>query len=92
MHHPNLQCASASENLNIGSVRENFFINKLEVLESMKYTSEGDFAFEVDVFKIEGCGETNKQVKHLSNSYVIPDDIEVGHLHKIPLWIFGFFY
>ncbi|WP_234409032.1 hypothetical protein [Marinilabilia salmonicolor] len=88
----NLQYALASENPNIGNVRESFFINQLGVLEPMKYTPEGDFAYKDYVFEIGGRGKTNKQVKHLDNSYVVADGIEVGHLRKIPLWMFGFLY
>lgn len=92
MHHPNLQYALSTENPNTGNVREGFFINQLGVLGPMKYTNEGDFAFKDLVFEIGGRGKTNKQVKHLDRSYVAADGLEVGHLHKIPLWLFGFLY
>lgn len=92
MHHPNLQYALATEKPNIGNVRESFFINQLGVLGPMKYTPEGDFAFKNFVFEVGGSGKTNKQIKHLANSFVVADGIEVGHLHKIPLWLFGFLY
>lgn len=92
MHHPNLQFALATEKPNIGNVRESFFINQLGVLGPIKYTSEGDFAFKNYVFEIGGRGKTNKQIQHLDNSYVVADEIEIGHMHKIPLWLFGFLY
>jgi predicted AAA+ superfamily ATPase len=92
MHHPNLQYALASEKPNIGSVRESLFINQLGILGPIKYTPDGDFAFKDYVFEIGGKGKTNKQVKHLKNSYVVADDMEIGHLYKIPLWLFGFLY
>ncbi|WP_010417238.1 ATP-binding protein [Anaerophaga thermohalophila] len=92
MHHPNLQYALADENPNIGNVRESFFINQLGILGPIKYTSKGDFAFADYVFEIGGRGKTNKQVKHLENAFVAADEIEIGHLHKIPLWLFGFLY
>jgi len=92
MHHPNLQYALADENPNIGNVRESFFINQLGILGPIKYTSKGDFAFTDYVFEIGGRGKTNKQVKHLENAFVVADEIEIGHLHKIPLWLFGFLY
>ncbi|MDG5799008.1 AAA family ATPase [Marinilabiliaceae bacterium ANBcel2] len=92
MHHPNLQYALATENPNIGSVRESLFINQLGNLGPIKYTPDGDFAFKNLVFEIGGRKKTNKQIKHHDNSYVVADGIEVGHLHKIPLWLFGFLY
>lgn len=92
MHHPNLQYALAEEKPNIGNIRESVFINQLGVLGPMKYTREGDFAFKDYTFEIGGQKKTNKQVRHLSNAYVVADNIEIGHLHKIPLWLFGFLY
>ncbi|MFW6370659.1 MAG: ATP-binding protein [Bacteroidota bacterium] len=92
MHHPNLQYALASENTNIGNVRESFFINQLGTLGPVNYAPEGDFIFKDYVFEIGGRRKTNKQVKHLKKSFVVADNIEVGHLHKIPLWVFGFMY
>ncbi len=92
MHHPNLHYALATKKPNIGSIRESFFINQLGVLGPMKYTPEGDFAFNNFVFEVGGSGKTNKQIKHFANSFVVADGIEVGHLHKIPLWLFGFLY
>ncbi|MGM0377913.1 MAG: ATP-binding protein [Bacteroidota bacterium] len=92
MHHPNLQYALATENPNIGNVRESFFINQLGVLGSIQYTAEGDFAFRDYVFEVGGRKKTDKQIKHLENGFVVADEIEIGHLHKIPLWLFGFLY
>ena len=92
MHHPNLQFALATEKPNIGTVRESFFINQLETIGPIKYTPEGDFAFKDYVFEIGGREKTAKQIKHIENSFVVADDIEVGHQHKIPLWLFGFLY
>ena len=33
-----------------------------------------------------------KQIKDLSDSYVVNDDVEIGMGSKIPLWLFGFLY
>ena len=92
MHHPNLQHALSGDNPNLGSMRESFFINQLGILGQANYTSEGDFSFKGYTFEIGGRKKTNKQIKHLKNSYVIADGIEIGHQHKIPLWLFGFLY
>jgi hypothetical protein len=92
LHHPNLQYALATHNPNIGNVRESFFINQLNSLGPLKYTPDGDFAFYNYVFEIGGRTKTNKPIKHLENAFVVADDIEIGHQHKIPLWMFGFLY
>lgn len=92
LHHPNLQYALANEQSNIGNMRESFFINQVSKLGPVTYTAEGDFAFKTYTFEIGGKNKTNKQVKHIENSFVAADEIEIGHNNKIPLWMFGFLY
>ena len=92
LHHPNLQYALANEQSNVGNMRESFFINQIGKLGPVTYTPEGDFAFKNYTFEIGGKNKTNKQVKHIENSFVAADEMEIGHNHKIPLWLFGFLY
>jgi len=44
------------------------------------------------IFEIGGKNKTTKQIKGLDNSFVVRDDIEIGHNRIIPLWLFGFLY
>ena len=44
------------------------------------------------VFEVGGKGKKFKQIKDLSDSYVVNDDVEIGMGNKIPLWLFGFLY
>ncbi len=92
LYHPNLQYALANEVWNTGTMRESFFINQLGMLAPLQYSKDGDFVFKGYTFEIGGKKKTNKQVKHLENSFVAADDIEIGHQHKIPLWLFGLLY
>lgn len=92
LHHPNLQYALASGNSNTGSMRESFFINQLSHLAPLSYAEEGDFIFKDYTFEVGGKNKTHKQIKHLEKSYVAADETEIGHKHKIPLWLFGFLY
>jgi len=92
LYHPNLQYALANESWNTGTMRESFFINQLGMLAPLQYSKDGDFVFKEYTFEIGGKKKTNKQVKHLENSFVAADDAEIGHQHKIPLWLFGFLY
>lgn len=92
LYHPNLQYALSKEHFNIGNMRESFFINQLGYLAPLSYAEEGDFSFMGNTFEIGGKKKTNKQVKHLDKSYVVADEIEIGHGHRIPLWLFGFLY
>ena len=43
-------------------------------------------------FEIGGKNKSFEQIKDVSNSYVVADDIEIGFNHKIPLFLFGFLY
>lgn len=92
LHHPNLQYALASGNSNTGSMRESFFINQLSHLAPLSYAEEGDFIFKDYTFEVGGKNKTHKQIKHLEKSFVAADETEIGHKHKIPLWLFGFLY
>ncbi|MCW3808037.1 ATP-binding protein [Plebeiibacterium marinum] len=92
LHHPNLQYALSEDVVNIGNVRESFFINQLSSIGKLSYTKDGDFALGNYIFEIGGKKKTNKQVKHLENSFVVTDDVEIGIDHKLPLWLFGFLY
>ena len=92
LHHPNLQYALANKNSDTGSMRESFFLNQLGHIGAISYAAEGDFVFQNHTFEVGGKNKTNKQVKHLQKSFVAADEIEIGHGHKIPLWLFGFLY
>lgn len=92
LYHPNLQYALSKENFNMGNMRESFFINQLGRLSPLSYVQEGDFVYKDYTFEIGGKNKTNGQVKHLDKAFVAADEIEIGHQHKIPLWLFGFLY
>jgi len=81
------------DELNIGSLREAFFVSQLKLNHSIKYHNIGDFIVdEKHIFEIGGKNKSFKQIKDIENSFVVADDIEVGFGNKIPLWLFGFLY
>jgi uncharacterized protein len=93
MHHPNLQFALVGSEANKGSLRESFFVNQLTNQHLVNFSKDGDF--EVDathVFEVGGRKKSTKQIRHLPDSYVVADDLEIGSGNKIPLWLFGFLY
>ncbi len=92
LHHPNLYFALSSHNSNTGNIRESFFVNQTAAIGPVSYAVEGDFIIKNDVFEIGGKDKSSKQFRHLKNSYIIADDIEIGQKNKIPLWMFGFLY
>lgn len=92
LHHPNLYSAMAYGNSNKGSIRESFFINQLAAIGPITYSKTGDFKVNEIIFEIGGKNKTSRQIKSENKAFVVMDDIEIGHIHKIPLWLFGFLY
>jgi predicted AAA+ superfamily ATPase len=77
---------------NIGSARETFFVNQLSAVANVILAPQGDFIVDNYTFEVGGKRKTFEQIKDIPNSFVVADDIEVGHKNKIPLWLFGFLY
>ncbi|HIP46400.1 MAG TPA: hypothetical protein EYG95_02440 [Campylobacterales bacterium] len=77
----------------LGTIRETFFASMLQVSHAVAIPKKGDFLID-DKYTMEIGGKNKKfnQIKDLENSFVIADDIEVGSVNKIPLWLFGFLY
>ncbi|MEA2073746.1 MAG: AAA family ATPase [Campylobacterota bacterium] len=81
------------EKSELGTQRETFFANQVSVTNRLNIAKEGDFLVDTKyLFEIGGENKSFKQIKDLDFSYVVSDDIEVGHGNKIPLWLFGFLY
>jgi predicted AAA+ superfamily ATPase len=77
---------------NIGNARETFFVNQLNAVANVSLARQGDFIVNQYTFEVGGKNKTFDQIKDLPNSFVVADDIEIGHKNKIPLWIFGMLY
>ncbi|MCD4772992.1 MAG: hypothetical protein K8R41_06365 [Bacteroidales bacterium] len=59
----------------------------------MYYSKESDFLVDDKyVFEIGGKGKSQKQIAGIKNSFVVKDDIELGAMNILPLWMFGFLY
>lgn len=80
------------ENANIGSARETFFVNQLNAVSHVSLARQGDFKVENYTFEVGGKRKTFDQLKDVPTSFVVSDDLEVGHKNKIPLWLFGMMY
>jgi predicted AAA+ superfamily ATPase len=77
----------------IGTIREQFFVNMLRINHQLLYPLKGDFMVdEKYTFEIGGKNKSFKQLQGIKDGYVIADEIEVGFGNKIPLWLFGFLY
>lgn len=80
------------EDTNIGSARETFFVNQLNAVSKVSLANQGDFIVDKYTFEVGGKRKTFDQIKNFPNSFVVSDDLEVGHKNKIPLWLFGMIY
>lgn len=81
------------DNLDIGTMREIFFATQVRVNHRLYYPPKGDFLVDGKyTFEIGGKNKSFNQIKNITNSFVVSDDIELGIGNKIPLWLFGFLY
>jgi predicted AAA+ superfamily ATPase len=94
LNNPNLIYAISSQTpVNIGNLRETFFINMSSTLHKVTIPAQGDFLVNGKyTFEIGGKNKDFTQIKDLKNSFLAVDNIEIGVGNKIPLWLFGFLY
>ena len=93
LENTNLQYVLSPSNVNLGNLRETFFINQLQNEYHLEYAEQGDFFVNrTYTFEVGGSKKANHQIQHVPNSYIVADNIEFGTHNKIPLWLFGFLY
>jgi len=92
LNNPNLMYA-LGQTIDIGTIRETFFINQVGANHTIQYPPKGDFLVEDKyLFEVGGKSKTFDQIKDIDNSFLAIDDVEVGRKNRIPLWIFGLLY
>lgn len=92
LNNPNLMYA-LTPRTDTGTLRETFFLNQLANTAEVNYPAHGDFLVDHQyLFEVGGKSKTFEQIKDIPNSYLAVDDIEIGHLDRIPLWMFGLLY
>ena len=92
LNNPNLIYSLAPDS-EIGAIRETFFLNMVGTRHRANAPHKGDFLVdETYLFEIGGRNKDFSQIKDISNSFLVVDDIEKGFGRKIPLWLFGFLY
>lgn len=93
LNNTNLMYALAKDNINIGNIRETFFLNQFKGLHQINLSEQSDFLIDQKyTFEIGGKSKTKKQIQHIPNAYIAKDNIEIGAMHIIPVWLFGFMY
>ena len=93
LHDTNLIYVLAPEKLEIGSVRETFFYNQVNVNNIITSSKVADFLVnDKYTFEVGGKTKSSKQISGIADAYIVKDNIEMGFDNKIPLWLFGFLY
>ena len=88
----NLSYALSSEQPNLGSIRETFFLNQTCVTHDVRSSEFADFKIGPYDFEVGGKKKGLKQIQQAPQGYVVKDNIEQGYLNVVPLWHFGFLY
>ena len=93
LNNPNLSYALSDSEPNIGTIRENIFIQFIQsVYPIVSSTTQADFEVNGYTFEVGGKNKTSHQIKNIENAYIAKDDIEYASMKEIPLWMFGFIY
>ncbi len=93
LENTNMIYALAPKMANEGNLRETFFVNQLAYKNKLEYTDKGDFRVnDIFTFEVGGKSKTDQQIKNVSNSFIVADNLEFGFANKIPLWQFGLMY
>lgn len=93
LNNTNLMYAIDKQLVNIGTIRETFFLNQMRYLFPVNYPKTADFYVDNKyTFEVGGKNKGKTQINDFENSFIAKDDIETGYANVIPLWIFGFLY
>ena len=89
---PNLMYALTAH-VDVGAMRESFFLNQLSVDHEVLLPKQGDFWIDRKfLFEVGGKTKDFSQIKDIPNSYLAVADTEIGMGNRIPLWMFGLLY
>ncbi len=94
LNNPNLIYAISSHTpVDIGNLRETFFINTANASHKITTPAKGDFLVDGRyTFEIGGKNKDFSQIKDIKNSFLAVDNIEIGVGNRVPLWLLGFLY
>lgn len=88
----NLIYALAENEVNVGNLRETFFLNQMRVKNSIISSCVSDFQIGRRTFEIGGRNKGQKQIATAEEGYVVKDGIEFSSGSVLPLWWFGLNY
>lgn len=92
LENTNLLVALLGNRVNIGTLRETFMMTSLKnYTKNIQLPKNGDFLIDESILiEVGGKQKSGKQILSHPNAFLAIDDIEIGALNKIPLWLFGF--
>ena len=88
----NLVYALAEGDINVGNVRETFFLNQTRVRNTVRASRLSDFTIDRRTFEVGGKSKGMRQIEQAEEGYVVKDDIEYAAGNVLPLWWFGLSY
>jgi uncharacterized protein len=80
------------DSVNIGNLRETFFLNQMRLKNAVVAAKQADFIIDRYTFEIGGKNKKQSQLRGVDYSFVVKDEIEFGYQNVIPLWAFGMNY
>ena len=91
-HNTNLMYCLTSH-AEAGTMRETYLASQLALEHQLYIPHHGDLVVDDKWhFEVGGKQKSFAQIKDIEGSFVVADDMEIGHGNKIPLWLFGFLY
>jgi hypothetical protein len=83
----------ADRNVEIGHIRETFFMSQVQPVSKINDTPQADFLVNGKyLVEIGGKSRQQHQIAGAAHGFIVKDDIEIGNNNIIPLWLFGFLY
>ena len=93
MNNTNLMYAISADHVDLGTIRETFFMQNLAHDHQLSLPEKGDVLVDdTYLFEIGGKNKTKKQIAQANHAFIVNDDMEIGFHNNIPLWLFGFLY
>ena len=88
----NLIYALADGEVNVGNLRETFFVNQMRVRNTVFSSSLADFEIGRRTFEVGGKSKGKRQIEMAGEGYVVKDGITYASDNILPLWWFGLNY
>jgi predicted AAA+ superfamily ATPase len=91
---PNIAHAlAATGEPDLGSLRETFFCRMVSSRHGVASGGRADFLVDGKItIEVGGKNKGQEQLAGKPNAYLALDDLPVGSMQRIPLWLFGFLY